>query len=215
MNIKMLKRISSSLVALTLVLGASAANANSISIVNHVAGDTTPADINVFTDLGANGLGLNTFSMDLIATTAESVANAITQISWSSGVLNLDSYTIAGGMLDLTFGGANITPSSSVTLKSGQFLGGVFNNTVLATLNFSYVGPGSTNIMLNPIAASADGLIEGWNSFGTAIPVSFTNLGDSITNATVSAVPLPPAFLLLGSALVGLGFTGRRKAIAA
>ncbi len=190
------------MVVLAMAVGANTANANSISIVesasninplaNLVAGDTFSLDINVVLDAGIV-MGGSATSVDWSASTANYSYQGYTSTAGSNP--GLSSSTATSAIL------------TQLNLFGDQTLTGAFK---WATLNFTYNG--GTGSPLYSFIMDPTLVVNGlqWSEPGNN-PIDF---GLNVNNL-VAPVPLPPAFLLLGSALVGLGFTGRRKAIAA
>ena len=206
-------------------MGANAANANTISIVNSDISDATGSDILIGADDVSNlfSMNINVLFTDeeLDPITGFSTGVGITaglsrtEITWNPNVLSLEGFTSP----------LSQSPSTTTILPTDQ---GFFNLQILdidftqtpfpgpngnmtgeftwATLNFQYIGPGSAAINLNPIVAAGSG--DGWLVTGSPTDIIF----DTINNATVSAVPVPPAFLLFASAIAGLSISGRRKA---
>lgn len=147
-------------------------------------------------------------NLDVVLDTGITAGGAITDITWDAGILQLDSYSTLAPLFDL--GPIAATSGGFAQLRLSDLLtSGVMNGAfTLATLNFSYIGPGTASILLDPLVPSAN-VGEGW---GTLVPAGNQDIiFGTINNATVSAVPLPPALYLFTSALVGMGFIGRRK----
>ena len=97
---------------------------------------------------------------------------------------------------------------TKVTLSIGDV--GVFNS-----LGLAFNGNPLESI-LGPLTTFFFSLLPGANSFtiaGNANPDFVGPIGYNI-KLEASAVPLPPALLLFGSALTGLGFLARRKRMA-
>lgn len=200
MKKQVFKKISSTLAFLALVAGASSVNANtitldvnpgSIALANLVSGNTFSLDINVALDAGQQWTG------------------SATKISWLGADVTATSFSNTRGfdVVGTVFTG---TGTEIVHSTANIFTGDEFAlNFLLTTVNFTY-NSGALDLamfILDPTVTDVEGSTWVHSLGGIDTPVLF--------DPQVSAVPLPPAFLLLGSALVGLGFTGRRKSVAA
>jgi len=81
--------------------------------------------------------------------------------------------------------------------------------------------PSNRRLDAPPVSVSGAEILDGFAFLTTDMPIGsleirlFGNQGDGIafgaTRATISAIPLPPAGLLLASGLVSLGYTRRRR----
>ncbi len=197
------KKFLSTLATGALLLGATVASANTISIVNSNA-DATPTDILVGTDTGIG----NTFSMDInvLLDAGITAGQTVTDITWDPTILSLNSVNITGFGSNAS-GPALPTNGGSYQINFIDFSSAYSGAFTLATLGFNYIGPGNAAISLNPIFPSLANLNQGWQILGQTTGIAF----DTINNATVSAVPVPPAMLLFASAIAGLGVSRRRK----
>jgi len=200
MKKQVFKKIFSSMVVLAMAVGANTASANSISIVesasnvtplaNLVAGDTFSLDVNVVLDAGIV------------------MGGSATMVDWSASTANFsyNGYTsTVGSEPGLSSSTATSALITRLNLFGDMTITGPLN---WATLNFTYNGGTASpffSFIMDPTVV-VNGLQ--WAEPGNAA-INFATVNNLTT------VPLPPAFLLLGSALVGLGFTGRRKAIVA
>jgi len=201
MKLNLSKKLFSTLTAAALFLGASAVNANTISLVN--ANDNTSSDINIATDLGI----ADSFAIEIRVDTTENAGFGAMDLSWAPGVLSLNS-VIAGPTFSL-FGVPTIDNIAGNVTGIFGAAAPFSNNTVdylFATLNFVYTGDGSTGTSIDVTGLTA--ALGGWSEVGTGLDITF----GTVTGATVSAVPVPPAFLLFASAIAGLSISGRRKA---
>jgi len=213
MKLKLSKKLFSSLTAVALLFGTTAVSANTMSIVdsnNLLNSDILIDPIN----------GPTTFSMDINVALDSGITagQAYTDVLWNPNVLTLESVSTLLGP------GLNVASSTLLPANTGAtqlsmldlVVFPVMHNTLAmtgsftwATLTFSYNGPGDALIELAPVVSSENtGL--GWSKFGSTDDILF----GTVNNATVSvsAVPVPPAFLLFASAIAGLSISGRRKA---
>ena len=203
MKIKLSKKLLSTLTAATLLLGATVASANTISIVNQDPLDLTGSDITIGTDdVGGS------FSMDInvLLDAGITAGQSVTNITWDAGVLQLSAANITGFGADAS-APALPTADGSYQINFIDFSGSYTGGFTLATLVFDYIGAGNALIALDPVFPSAANFNTGWQVSGNTTGISF----DTINNATVSAVPLPPALLLFASAIAGLSVASRRK----
>ena len=85
----------------------------------------------------------------------------------------------------------------------------------IATITFMATGAGSTTIDLELGTFSDNGFNNDWINAVTATNIMPTFLDGSVTvtggTTPPPAVPVPPALLLFGSGLIGLGSIARRK----
>jgi hypothetical protein len=199
MKITLLKTVSSTL--LILAMGNTVVNANTISLLNADSNDSTPADINVLTDLGPG----DTFDINIAVNTDENAGSGAVSLEWNpSDVLTLDSVTIGPGFS--LFGTPDIdNTAGSVTDIIGTGNPGSSNtgDYIFATLEFSYNGPAGSAIDITSLTS----FIGGFTSVPTGADIDF----DSVSNATVTAIPIPPAIFLFISALAGMGVIRKRK----
>jgi hypothetical protein len=129
--------------------------------------------------------------------------------------------------------GTQCTPSDDDNLTTGEILGISFAETVFVeSLSFrgenhpndpsfdigdlfdiSYDG-GLTWLLGEQLINAKDGVfaVNRQIGAGTEILLAFNNEQYYLSAASVAPVPLPPALVLLGSALGGLGFMSRRRA---
>jgi hypothetical protein len=127
---------------------------------------------------------------------------------------------------DDAFGGGSITGAGSFT-HSYEFQLGNSAGSLNALAVFGTVGNGFTSLSISLVEAVMGSTIASANALTLATPVvvsglvsgGFYNLifsgttsgGTNVYAFNVSAVPVPPALLLLVSGLFGAGFMGRRK----
>lgn len=150
--------------------------------------NNTPAD--AFFDKGNAGLGV--CSSVSCATGVQGANTADDNVSNAQGGETLTlAFSTSVTFTDLLLRGAN----------HGLANGTLFINGVLSTVvNGALTVPGLAALSATNVW---DFKFDNVNNTGTEFYIS---------SATVSAVPLPPALLLLGSALLGLGYISRRRA---
>lgn len=198
MKLKLSKKLLSSLTAVALLLGVSAVNANTISLVD--AADNLDSDINIATDLGVG----NTFSIDILVNTSEQAGTAAVDLTWNTGLLTLSSVTLNSAAFN-PFGAATIGANTATILALASAGSNNIGDYLFATLNFIYTGGGSVGSI---DVTGLTSILGGWTEVGSGDTILF----DTVSSATVSAVPVPPAMLLFATAIAGLGAVRRRKA---
>ena len=159
-------------------------------------------------DLDSNDIGLNdSFSVSLTASTDTDISNEVISawgldLNFDSSILSLDSLLIG--------------PSFMPTNNDGDGLGGLVpfgqdaisgSDILLATLNFTAIGLGSTDLFTSSTLGDFN---EGfYNSF--FLPVAYSDANTSIMVKGGSEVPEPSAFLLMLLATIAL-VSFRKKA---
>ncbi len=158
--------------------------------------DTAPASINVGDSFSLNILGSGFTS---------NVDGGGVNFSYDSSILNVTSVSINGSVWD--FGGAGI--STGVIDNGAGTVDGVMVNTfgavtgdfTVATIQFMAIGTGTSALSLIEYA------LNPWASGGSLINPIMED--GSLT--VVQTVPVPAAFWLFGSGLLGLiGFAKRK-----
>lgn len=128
-------------------------------------------------------------------------------IGWDPTILDLDSYVIdPAGNFDEYLAPEPVESASSLAFSVASYFGTTLSDFSIATLTFLFVGTGTSN---TDITVSA---LDVWADYDGLINMTPTGVDGSVT---VNPVPLPPAVLLFGTALVGLGFVSRRRKQAA
>ena len=203
LNSKLFKIIATAALATGVLVSGFTASATTISLI--------PSAQNV-----ADGA---TFAVDIIAGDLPSgTAGGALDISWNAADMTLDSIYLAttdgadsnGGMflgnwdpVSTFFTGVDSTGPGSI---SGLYVGswfGVSGLQAIGQLNFT-LGTGVTNSLISLDAAALGGT---WSSYDIG---DFTNTYEgTIINPTV--VPIPAAFWLFGSGLIGLVGVARRR----
>lgn len=205
------------------------------------AADATPLDFIGFTDnvSGEKAIEGN-FADDTlfdaiyvpIATTARGYfGSAATGKTGDSPFAYLDGGSAGIGVCKVLSGGM-CAPSDDDNLTSGEILGISFAETVFVeSLSFrgenhpndpsfdlgdlfdiSYDG-GLSWVLAQQLINAKDGVfsVNRQIGAGTEILLAFNNEQYYLSAASVAPVPLPPALVLLGAALGGLGFISRRR----
>lgn len=193
-----LKLILTAFTVLTLSLSAFSANAQFITVTPNVAG---PLNIGDF------------FQVDLVATdfTIDTVGGNIGDVTFnSSSIGSLGGIAMtASAVINAPFapgapfsnsGTLDVPGTTLIGLRTGAFPEvSVVDGTSIVTLFFQATSAGLVDIIINP------------NGWGDAVGTAFNVDGVKAT-VEVSAVPLPPAVLLFGSALLGLVSIRRKQA---
>ncbi len=150
----------------------------------------------------------------LMMTFAGKPAQALTVLP--SENLDLSVINPNGGVL--VFSGADtfqkdfnivgLPASPQVTSSLGVF---IFGNDISSfTLQWEIAGS-LVSVAQDASLALTQTLTEGVSNILRVTAVSLSGTGLNILNVQISAVPLPPAALLFGSALLGIGFLARRR----
>jgi hypothetical protein len=198
---------------------ASAATFNYAAIADGTFAGTGPTG-----ELGGATL---THSIDGISVDATGTYNG------GSAFAYLDSGNAGMGVCKVLDGGNQCNPSNDDNVTTGEILTLEFSEKIIInTLEFlgeghvaSALDGDSLNFRIDGGSWSVMSIDQSdWGNFvglmGTTFDFAFLdeNLGGDqfyLSSATVSAVPLPPAVLLFGAALGGLGFLSRRRKQAA
>jgi hypothetical protein len=159
-------------------------------------------------------------------------ANATTTINMGSGggpFLLIPDAQYAGGALRSNNGGDPLSGTDVYTFTyapppiltaTNSTTNLSVNGSGFSTLNLRWIGPGGSGVNQGPLNALAGitnlplsltiaGLYT--LSIAWARPATGANSGFYTTTVVTPPVPLPPALLLFGSAMVGLGMLARRR----
>lgn len=195
----MIKRFvrNAGIVGTALAGGIAAGQATAITLSLVDAADINSSDISV-----AAG---DTFSIFVRATDMPVTYSGAVDVDWTDGILQLNSWSVFTPFDEISLGAPVTTSNSISNLNGGVFLGtpvsGAFN---FAQLNFTALTPGGTPLNLTAIES-----VFGWTD-DTGNPITFDNVfGATVTVSAV--VPLPAAFWLLGSGLLGMLMVARTR----
>jgi choice-of-anchor C domain-containing protein len=202
--------------AVSLIVAPTAANAASV-ITNGSFETGNLSNPATFSTLGAGstdltGWTINSGSIDYIGGywEAQEGDRSLDMSGLGAGSISQDFATTPGQAYNVSFyvaanpdGGPDAKGlRSAVGGDNGQIVSvDVFYPTVASTR------PGPMNFV--PVAYSF--IADSATTTLSFLSLVGTPFGMALDNVSVSAVPLPPALLLLGSGLVGLGLLGRRK----
>ncbi|WDD99752.1 PEP-CTERM sorting domain-containing protein [Thalassomonas actiniarum] len=166
------------------------------------------ATLMVSFDLDSNDLNLgDAFSVSLMASTDEDINNEVISawgldLNFDSSILSLDSLLVGPSFMPTNTDGdglGGLVPFGQDAVSGGDIL--------LATLNFTAIGLGSTDLFTSSTLGDFN---EGfYNSF--FLPVGHSNATTAISVTGGSEVPEPSAFLLMLLATVAL-ISLRKKA---
>ncbi|MEP3248170.1 MAG: hypothetical protein ABJN40_20930 [Sneathiella sp.] len=172
-------------------------------------------------EIGGNPLSFLSGSIGLDATATKDGLSAFAYLD-KSGVPATHEAPAGMGVCGALTGAGQCNPGSDDNVTTGEILKLTFSEAVF-TADWGFNGPGHGN---NFSAGDVLELsIDGGPFMAMALDVvGFTNF-DGLTGTTfelkwagtdfyiakISAVPLPPAVLLFGAALAGLGWLGRRR----
>lgn len=146
------------------------------------------------------------FTVDLIASglTTENLAGYDLDIAFDDAMLSFSSYTLGSELTDPVFGDGDLSLGESAGILNLAQISYLLDfsaqpdSFVVATLEFMATGVGATALSFNYLDATDD--------LGGILAATSTDL-----QLNVSAVPVPAAAWLFGSALLGLiGLRGRR-----
>ncbi len=149
------------------------------------------------------------FTVDIVVSDVTDLIGFTIDLGFDASVL-----TATGGSIGTFLGGGlllfppDLTPPD-VNLVGGTFIGvGTTGSGVLASINFTAVGPGVNSPLDFNLVQLTDSLGGKILDF-PVIPGS----EDSVSNGSITVVPIPGAALLFGTGLIGLIAIARRKAL--
>lgn len=204
--------LSAAVLTLTAVPAAQAVTTTTNGALSVSEGQPTPAETHIFFDAATNttsGIGhvgsqTGTPLFSFTSTTDSlNFANGFAQIDPVTGLINALTITSPTGFLfnDLVFQAQGPAGNAATDLSFKAFRGGT---QVGGTVNIADIGSGA-NAFLTAIALG--GLVDTFTLTSTAGIFQFKQFEVS----GLSAVPLPSAAMLFGSAIVGLGLLSRRR----
>jgi hypothetical protein len=144
----------------------------------------------------------STFTLDIIGTGFTGTEGGGAEFLFDETILQINSITIDAGVWDtFTNEGTVNNTNGDVTNIAVAAFNDPGTNFVVATVEFMTVGVGFTDLILS------ENPLNPWASGGSAINPTLIDGG-----VTVSAVPLPGAFWLFGSGILGLiGIASNRQ----
>ena len=143
----------------------------------------------------------STFTLDIVGTGFSGTEGGGAEFLFDETILQVNSVTIDTGVWDtFTNDGTINNANGDVTNIAVAAFNDPGSNFIVATVEFTAVGDGFTDLILS------ENPLNPWASGGNTINPTLTNGA-----VTVSAVPLPAAFWLFGSGLLGLVGMARHK----
>jgi hypothetical protein len=197
------------------LLLASAFPANALTVSTS---STLPAPDGLFFPVGVTTVTWN--SVGSAPLTSGSVPGVKRSV-WDTSASNSDPRTYAVAGPDSNFPTGFITYDFAKLMTSLSFVWGSPDSyNTLELLNGSTIvgtiTPGSTpNLFVNSIDSTLVTVLLNSSEFFNGLRFTSTTAAFEFANITATAVPLPPALLLFGASLFGLGAARKRKIAAA